>query len=227
MNKTILIVEDEMRMRKLLKDYLKREGFKVLEAEDGDEGLHVFKTNKVHLLILDVMMPKLDGFEVCKEVRNCSDIPIIMLTAKSEDEDKLIGFDLGADDYVTKPFSPKVLVARVKTLLKRVDGTLGNTSNTIILNGLTVNFTSKEVLIDDSQIILSPKEFDLLEFLIKNKGIVLSRDTLLDNVWGFDYFGDLRTVDTHIKRLREKLQNKADFITTVRGSGYKFEVKND
>ncbi|SHI12678.1 DNA-binding response regulator, OmpR family, contains REC and winged-helix (wHTH) domain [Clostridium collagenovorans DSM 3089] len=227
MNKTILIVEDEMRMRKLLKDYLKREGFKVLEAEDGDEGLHVFKTNKVHLLILDVMMPKLDGFEVCKEVRNCSDVPIIMLTAKSEDEDKLIGFDLGADDYVTKPFSPKVLVARVKTLIKRVDGTLGNTSNTIILNGLTVNFTSKEVLIDDSQVILSPKEFDLLEFLIKNKGIVLSRDTLLDNVWGFDYFGDLRTVDTHIKRLREKLQNKADFITTVRGSGYKFEVKND
>lgn len=227
MNKTILIVEDEMRMRKLLKDYLKREGFKVLEAEDGDEGLHVFKTNKVHLLILDVMMPKLDGFEVCKEVRNCSDVPIIMLTAKSEDEDKLIGFDLGADDYVTKPFSPKVLVARVKTLIKRVDGTLGNTSNTIILNGLTVNFTSKEVLIDDSQVILSPKEFDLLEFLIKNKGIVLSRDTLLDNVWGFDYFGDLRTVDTHIKRLREKLQNKADFIITVRGSGYKFEVKND
>lgn len=227
MNKTILIVEDEMRMRKLLKDYLKREGFKVLEAEDGDEGLHVFKTNKVHLLILDVMMPKLDGFEVCKEVRNCSDVPIIMLTAKSEDEDKLIGFDLGADDYVTKPFSPKVLVARVKTLIKRVDGTLGNTSNTIILNGLTVNFTSKEVLIDDSQVILSPKEFDLLEFLIKNKGIVLSRDTLLDNVWGFDYFGDLRTVDTHIKRLREKLQNKAEFITTVRGSGYKFEVKND
>lgn len=227
MNKTILIVEDEMRMRKLLKDYLKREGFKVLEAEDGDEGLHVFKTNKVHLLILDVMMPKLDGFEVCKEVRNCSDVPIIMLTAKSEDEDKLIGFDLGADDYVTKPFSPKVLVARVKTLIKRVDGTLGNTSNTIILNGLTVNFTSKEVLIDDSQVILSPKEFDLLEFLIKNKGIVLSRDTLLDNVWGFDYFGDLRTVDTHIKRLREKLQNKSDFIITVRGSGYKFEVKND
>ncbi|MEG2353916.1 MAG: response regulator transcription factor [Clostridium sp.] len=227
MNKTILIIEDEIRMRKLLKDYLKREGFIILEAGDGEVGLQIFKTNKIDLLILDVMMPKLDGFQVCTELRTFSDVPIILLTAKSEDDDKLEGFNLGADDYVTKPFSPKVLVARVKTLLKRADGTLGNTSHTTTLNGLTVNFDSKNVLIDDNPIVLSPKEFDLLAFLLKNKGIVLSRDTLLDNVWGFDYFGDLRTVDTHIKRLREKLKNKSDFISTVRGSGYKFEVKND
>ncbi len=220
----IMIIEDEFRMRKLLKDYFKKEGFEVIEAEDGKEAMEIFKTENPDLIILDIMMPHIDGFTLCKYIREISAVPIIFLTAKSEDEDKLLGFKLGADEYVTKPFSPKVLVARCKSLLKRVNGTIGTTANNISINGLVINTPSREVTIDDEEIFLSPKEFDLLMYMIKNKGLVLTRDMILDNVWGMDYFGDLRTVDTHIKRLREKLKHKSNLISTVRGLGYKFEV---
>lgn len=219
-----MIIEDEFRMRKLLKDYFKKEGFEVIEAKDGKEAMEIFKTENPDLIILDIMMPHIDGFTLCKYIREISAVPIIFLTAKSEDEDKLLGFKLGADEYVTKPFSPKVLVARCKSLLKRVNGTIGATANNISINGLVINTPSREVTIDDEEIFLSPKEFDLLMYMIKNKGLVLTRDMILDNVWGMDYFGDLRTVDTHIKRLREKLKHKSNLISTVRGLGYKFEV---
>jgi two-component system response regulator ResD len=224
MGKTILVVEDEDRMRKLISDYLKIEEFKVIEAINGNEALLQFSSKKVDLIILDVMMPGLDGFEVCKAIRQNSDVPIIFLTAKGEEEDKLTGFELGADEYVTKPFSPKVLVARTKALLKRIEGTIGKPDNIFDIQGLKVNLLSRQVYVDGTEIGLSPTEYDLLACLIKNKGIVLSRNALLDNVWGYSYDGDLRTVDTHIKRLREKLLHKSKFICTARGSGYRFEV---
>ena len=211
-------------MRKLISDYLKMEDFKVIEATNGSDALLQFSSNKVDLIILDVMMPSLDGFAVCKTIRQNSDVPIIFLTAKGEEDDKLTGFELGADEYVTKPFSPKVLVARSKALLKRVEGSIGKPDNVFDIQGLKVNLLSRQVYVDSSEISLSPTEYDLLAYLIKNKGIVLSRNALLDNVWGYSYDGDLRTVDTHIKRLREKLMNKSKFICTVRGSGYRFEV---
>ena len=220
----ILIIEDEERMRKLLKDYFKRSGFSVLEAEDGVKGLKVFKENTVDLVILDIMIPCLDGWTVCKSIRQNSKVPIIMLTAKSEEEDKLLGYELGADDYVTKPFSPKVLVAKVKALLKR-SGVEENETNIKNYNGLYINKLSNEVKIKGEIINLSPKEYDLLMFFVNNIDIVLSRDTILDKVWGFDYDGGLRTVDTHVKRLREKLKEKSNYIVTVRGKGYKFEVE--
>ncbi|KGN01661.1 transcriptional regulator [Clostridium novyi A str. 4570] len=220
----ILIIEDEERMRKLLKDYFKRSGFSVLEAEDGVKGLKVFKENTVDLVILDIMIPCLDGWTVCKSIRQNSKVPIIMLTAKSEEEDKLLGYELGADDYVTKPFSPKVLVAKVKALLKR-SGAEENETNIKNYNGLYINKLSNEVKIQGEIINLSPKEYDLLMFFVNNIDIVLSRDTILDKVWGFDYDGGLRTVDTHVKRLREKLKEKSNYIVTVRGKGYKFEVE--
>ncbi|MPQ42972.1 response regulator transcription factor [Clostridium tarantellae] len=222
-NTNILIVEDEIRLRLLLRDYLKKENFNILEASDGEEALKVFASNKVDLIILDVMMPKLDGFNVCKEIRKVSTIPIILLTAKSEEEDKLFGYDIGADDYITKPFSTKVVVAKVKALLKRIN--LPKDENIVDYSGLKINKVSHQVLIENEEIYLSPKEYDLLLYLSTNEGIALSRDKILDNVWGYDYFGDIRTVDTNIKRLREKLLNKSDYIATVRGSGYKFEVK--
>jgi len=224
MEKTILVVEDEDRMRKLICDYLKIENFKVIEAINGSDALIEFNNKKIDLIILDVMMPSLDGFTVCKTIRKTSDVPIIFLTAKSEEEDKLTGFELGADEYVTKPFSPKVLVARSKALLKRIEGTIGKTDNVLDTEGLKVNLLSRQVYVDNKEINLSPTEYDLLAYLIKNKGIVLSRNALLDNVWGYSYDGDLRTVDTHIKRLREKLMDKSKFICTVRGTGYRFEV---
>ena len=229
MNKTILIVEDEERMRKLLRDYFKSSGFSTLEAENGVEALKVFKENKIDLLILDIMMPYMDGFTVCNKVRKTSETPIIILTAKGEEEDKLLGYELGADDYVTKPFSPKILVAKAKALLKRsssveIDNSQNNL-NIMSFNGLKINEASHVVTINGEEILLSPKEYDLLLYFAKNVDIALSRDTILDKVWGFDYFGGLRTVDTHVKRLREKLKDKADYIVTVRGSGYKFEVR--
>ena len=224
MGKTILLVEDEDRMRKLISDYLKIEDFNVIEATNGNEALLQFSSKKIDLIILDVMMPSLDGFEVCKAIRLNSDVPIIFLTAKGEEEDKLTGFELGADEYVTKPFSPKVLVARSKALLKRIEGTIGKPDNIFDIQGLKVNLLSRQVYVDSNEIALSPTEYALLAYLIKNKGIVLSRNALLDNVWGYSYDGDLRTVDTHIKRLREKLLHKSKFICTVRGSGYRFEV---
>ncbi|MFU0825790.1 response regulator transcription factor [Clostridium sp.] len=225
MNETILIIEDEERMRKLLRDYFKGSGFNILEGDNGIKALDLFKNNKVDLVILDIMMPYMDGWTVCNKIRQVSDIPIIMLTAKSEEEDKLLGYELGADDYVTKPFSPKVLVAKAKALLKRSSGKNKLENEIRNFNGLEINSLSHEVKIDGEEIQLSPKEYDLLLFFADNEGISLSRDIILDKVWGFDYYGGLRTVDTHVKRLREKLKHKADYIVTVRGSGYKFEVK--
>ena len=224
MNKTILIIEDEIRIRFLLKDYLLSEGFSVIEACDGEEGLKVFKNNNVDLILLDIMMPKIDGLTVLENIRTVSDIPIILLTAKSQEEDKLYGYDIGADDYITKPFSPKILVAKVKALLKRTADLNEDQYSTKNYNGLTINKLAHEIKVDNVQLSLSPKEYELLVYLSDNIGIALTRDTILDNVWGIDYYGDLRTVDTNIKRLREKLGEKANYIVTVRGSGYKFDV---
>lgn len=223
MGLTLLIVEDEIRIRFLLRDYFLKENFKIFEAKNGKEALNIYSEEKIDLVILDIMMPELNGFEVCKKIREVSTTPIIMLTARSEEDDKLLGYELGADDYVTKPFSPKVLVAKAKALLKRTS----NKTDTNIMDydGLKINKISHEVMVYDKTINLSPKEFDLLIYLVTNEGIALTRDQILDSVWGIDYYGDLRTVDTNIKRLREKLLDKSEFIATVRGSGYKFEVK--
>ncbi|KHD38561.1 transcriptional regulator [Clostridium acetobutylicum] len=223
MSESILIVEDEDRMRELIKAYLRREGYSVLEAADGKEALEMFNRNSVSLVILDIMLPLLDGWTVCTNIREKSEVPIIMLTAKSEEDDKLLGYELGADDYVTKPFSPKVLTAKVKVLLKRIQP--NEKPKVQNFDGLKIDAISHEVSIEDKEIYLSPKEYDLLTYFSNNKGITLTRDKILDNVWGEDYYGDLRTVDTHVKRLREKLQDKAYLVATVRGSGYKFEVK--
>ena len=227
MNKTILIIEDELKIRFLLRDYLKSEGFNVLEASDGDEGIFVFKNNKIDLILLDIMMPKIDGITVLETIRTVSDLPIILLTAKGQEEDKLFGYEMGADDYVTKPFSPKILIAKIKALLKRTTNNDLEFSPNQNFNGLTINKLAHEVKINDEPLMLSPKEFELLVYLSDNIGIALSRDTILDNVWGIDYYGDLRTVDTNIKRLREKLASKSNYIITVRGSGYKFEIPNE
>lgn len=227
MSKTILIIEDELKIRFLLRDYLKAEGFNVLEASDGDEGIFVFKNNKIDLILLDIMMPKIDGITVLETIRTVSDLPIILLTAKGQEEDKLFGYEMGADDYVTKPFSPKILIAKIKALLKRTTNNDLDFSPNQNFNGLTINKLAHEVKINDEPLMLSPKEFELLVYLSDNIGIALSRDTILDNVWGIDYYGDLRTVDTNIKRLREKLASKSNYIITVRGSGYKFEIPNE
>lgn len=227
MNKTILIIEDELKIRFLLRDYLKSEGFNVLEASDGDEGIFVFKNNKIDLILLDIMMPKIDGITVLETIRTVSDLPIILLTAKGQEEDKLFGYEMGADDYVTKPFSPKILIAKIKALLKRTTNNDLEFSPNQNFNGLTINKLAHEVKINDEPLMLSPKEFELLVYLSDNIGIALSRDIILDNVWGIDYYGDLRTVDTNIKRLREKLASKSNYIITVRGSGYKFEIPNE
>ncbi|HEX9026542.1 MAG TPA: response regulator transcription factor [Clostridium sp.] len=223
MRKSILIVEDELRIRFLLRDYLMKEDFNVFEASNGEEGLFIFSTQKIDLVLLDIMMPIMDGLTMLEKLRVVSTVPVILLTAKGEEEDKLQGYDYGADDYMTKPFSPKVLIAKVKALLKRTREDLDSSSQNF--NGLTVNKLSHEVKIDEKEIILSPKEYELLIYLITNEGIALSRDNILDNVWGIDYYGDIRTVDTNVKRLREKLLDKSTYIITVRGSGYKFEAK--
>lgn len=223
MNKKILLIDDEFRMRKLLADYFKREGFLIYEAENGKRALELLSTMAVDLIVLDIMMPEMDGLEFCKLVRKDSNVPIIIVTAKSEEEDELLGFGLGADDYVTKPFSPKILIAKAKALLKRTSE-LPDSSLLMTYGDLTINELSHSVFCEKEKLLLTPKEYDLLLFFVHNLGIVLSRDKLLDNVWGMDYFGDLRTVDTHVKRLREKLKSASRYISTVRGSGYKFEV---
>ena len=228
MSKTVLIVEDESRMRHLISSYLKKEDITVLEAENGMQGLEIFKKESVDLIILDIMMPFMDGYEVCRNIRSQanSNVLIVMLTAKSEEDDKLLGYGLGADDYVTKPFSPKVLTAKVKALLKRTDIVENKTAEGITkIDNLEINELSHNVTLEGEKLDLSPKEYDLLLYLAKNHGIVLSRDKLLTNVWGYDFDGDLRTVDTHVKRVRQKLGDKADLITTVRGSGYKLEAE--
>ncbi len=219
----ILVVDDEERMRKLVHDFLSKRGYTILEAGDGEEALTVFFENKdIALLILDVMMPKLDGFGVAKEIRQYSEVPIMMLTAKGEESDELQGFKLGVDEYVSKPFSPKVLVARVEALLKRYH--LIN-SDIIEAGGIVVDKQAHEVKIEGELLDLSYKEFELLTYFIENQGIALSREKILNNVWNYDYFGDARTIDTHVKKLRSKLKGKEDYIHTVWGIGYKFEVE--
>ena len=212
----ILVVDDESRMRKLVKDFLVKKQYKVLEAGDGEEAIEVFFGNKdISLIILDVMMPKMDGWEVCKEIRKFSKVPIIMLTAKSEENDELKGFELGVDEYISKPFSPKILVARVDAILRRANK---------IGADMTIDKAAHIVKVKDKEIELSFKEFELLTYFIENKGIALSRENILNNVWNYDYFGDARTIDTHVKKLRSKLGDCGDYIKTVWGMGYKFEV---
>ena len=223
MRKSILIVEDELRIRFLLRDYLIKDNFNVFEASNGQEGLLMISSHKIDLVLLDIMMPVMDGLTMLEKLREVSTVPVILLTAKGEEEDKLQGYDYGADDYITKPFSPKVLMAKVKALLKRTRNDVDSSSQEF--NGLTINKLSHEVKVHGNEISLSPKEYELLTYLITNEGIALSRDNILDNVWGLDYYGDIRTVDTNIKRLREKLLDKSSLIVTVRGSGYKFENK--
>lgn len=219
----ILIVEDEDRMRRLVGDYLKREGYNILEAEDGKRAIEIFEDEKIDLIILDIMLPKYDGWTVLREIRKASNIPIIVLTARAEESDELFGFDLGADEYITKPFSVKVLVARVKALLKRSNKCTNN-EDLLSIDGIKIDRQAHKVFIDNEEIELTPKEYELLVYLVQNQGKALTRDSMLNKVWGYDYFGDVRTVDTHIKRLRIKLLDKSDFIQTVRGIGYRFEV---
>ncbi|HWI55174.1 MAG TPA: response regulator transcription factor [Desulfobacteria bacterium] len=219
--KKILISDDEARMRKLVGDFLKKEGYSIIEAADGRQALDLFFENQnFDLLILDVMMPVYDGWTVCREVRKSSQVPIIMLTARGEESDELFGFDLGADEYISKPFSLKILAARVQALLRRVE----NDKGTRTFNGLEIDDLGRYVYIDGTSVDMSPKEYELLLYLSENAGKALSRDQILNAVWDYDYFGDARTVDTHIKKLRLKLGEKGELIQTVRGLGYRFEV---
>ncbi len=220
MKKSILIVDDELRIRKLIADFLMREGYNILEAENGRCALDILAKEQVHLVILDVMMPERGGWTVCREIRKTSNIPVIMLTAKDEEADQLFAFEIGADEYVTKPFSPKVLTARVNALFRRIEK-----NKFAIYGGLEINETSRQVSIDNHSIDLSPKEYDLLTYLAENSGKALSRQQILNQVWNYDYFGDLRTVDTHINRLRIKLEDKSTLVQTIRGYGYRFEVE--
>ena len=222
-NIKILVVDDESRMRKLVKDFLVREGYTVLEAGDGMEAMDIFYEDKdIALIILDVMMPKMDGWQVCREVRESSKVPIIMLTARSEERDELQGFDLGVDEYISKPFSPKILVARVNAILRRTRGTTGG--DVIEAGGIRMDKAAHIVEIDGKPVELSYKEFELLSYFMENAGIALSREKILNNVWNYDYFGDARTIDTHVKKLRSKLGDKGEYIRTIWGMGYKFEV---
>jgi two-component system response regulator ResD len=218
---TILIVDDEVLIRNVIKEYLLNEGYKVLEAKDGFDALRVISNNKVDLIVLDIMMPKMDGFTCLSEIRKTKNIPVIMLSARKEETDKLNSFDLGVDDYVTKPFSPKELVARVKAHLKR---TTSNNENYTYKN-LIVDYKGRKVTINGKEVNLTPKEYELLTYFIKNKGIALSREQLLNNVWDYDYYGDDRTVDTHIKMLRKSLGDYRNLIKTIREVGYKYETE--
>ena len=221
----ILVVDDESRMRKLVKDFLVRQGYEVLEAGDGEEALDEFYKNKsIALIILDVMMPKLNGWEVCKEIRETSKVPIIMLTAKSAECDELMGFDLGVDEYITKPFSPKILVARVEAILRRTNQ-IGEAAEVKTVAGIVLDKMAHQVTIDGKFIDLSLKEFELLEYFMSNPGVALSREQILNGVWDYDYYGDARTIDTHVKKLRSKMGEKGNCIKTVWGLGYKFEEK--
>ena len=220
----ILVVDDESRMRKLVKDFLTREGYIVLEAGDGMEAMDLFYEDKdIALIILDVMMPKMDGWQVCREVREASKVPIIMLTARSEERDELQGFELGVDEYISKPFSPKILVARVGALLKRIYGT--DAEEKMEAGGIELDKAAHQVQVDGKSIDLSYKEFELLTYFLENQGIALSREKILNNVWNYDYFGDARTIDTHVQKLRNKLGDKGNYIKTIWGMGYKFEVE--
>jgi len=220
----ILVVDDESRMRKLIKDFLVRSNYEVLEAEDGVEALDIFfETKGISMVLLDVMMPRLDGYEVLKEIRQYSKVPIIMLTAKSEERDELLGFQLGVDEYIAKPFSPKILVARVEAVLRR--SMQDNSESRLTAGDITVDKSAHIVTIDGNRVDLSYKEFELLTYFMENKGIALSREKILDSVWNYDYFGDARTIDTHVKKLRSKMGEKGNYIKTIWGMGYKFEVE--
>ena len=219
----IFVVDDESRMRKLVKDFLIRDNFEVLEAGDGEEALDLFYRDKdIGLIILDVMMPKINGWDVCREIRETSKIPIIMLTAKGEENDELQGFDLGVDEYISKPFSPKILVARVGAILRRANRVVEE--DAIDIGGIVVDKVAHLVTVDGERVELSFKEFELLAYFIENKGIALSREKILNHVWNYDYFGDARTIDTHVKKLRNKLGQHGEYIKTIWGMGYKFEV---
>lgn len=221
---SILIVDDESRMRKLIKDFLEREGYRILEAANGLEALDLFYENKdIALIILDVMMPQMDGWQVCREVRKLSTVPIMMLTARSEERDELRGFELGVDEYISKPFSPKILVARVNALVKRVKGAFAEGG--LEAGGIVINKAAHMVTVDGTELELSVKEFELLVYFLENQRIALTREKILNGVWDFDYFGDARTVDTHVKKLRSKLGEKGSYIKTIWGMGYKFEVE--
>lgn len=219
----ILVVDDEMRMRKLVRDFLVRQDYEVLEAADGEEALDVFYAEKnIALMILDVMMPRMNGWDVVREIRQTSKLPIIMLTAKSDEADELLGFELGVDEYISKPFSPKILVARVEAILRRANK-IGEGSQIRSVGGIVIDKSSHMVTIDGEKIDLSFKEFELLDYFMENEGIALSRDKILDGVWNYDYFGDARTIDTHVKKLRAKMGEKGECIKTVWGVGYRFE----
>lgn len=220
----ILVVDDESRMRKLVRDFLVRKDFEVLEAEDGAQAVDIFfEKNDISLIILDVMMPKMDGWQVCREIRAYSKVPIIMLTAKSDERDELLGFELGVDEYISKPFSPKILVARVEAILRR---TTGLTANEVLCAGdIQIDKAAHEVKVNGNNVDLSYKEFELLTYFLENQGIALSREKILNSVWNYDYFGDARTIDTHVKKLRSKLGERGDYIKTIWGMGYKFEVE--
>ena len=219
----ILVVDDESRMRKLVSDFLTKKNFQVLEAGDGEEAIDIFYAEKdVALIILDVMMPKMDGWEVCREIRKNSKVPIIMLTARGDERDELLGFELGVDEYISKPFSPKILVARVEAILRRTGQ--GNTEDTLSAGGIVIDKAAHIATVDGKTMDLSFKEFELLTYFLENQGIALSREKILNSVWNYDYFGDARTIDTHVKKLRSKMGEKGEYIKTVWGMGYKFEV---
>lgn len=221
---TVLIVDDESRMRKLIRDFLSQKQYKILEAGDGEEALQVFEENQnsINLILLDVMMPKLDGWSVLRQIRQTSKVPIVMLTARGEEQDELFGFELGVDEYISKPFSPKILVARVEAILKR---TQVEESKVIDYGGITIDTEGRTVKVDGKEIEMSLREYELLKYLMDNANIALSRDKILNNVWNYDYYGDSRTIDSHIKKIRHKLGKKGKYIETIRGVGYKFEVK--
>lgn len=224
MDKCILIVDDESRMRKLIKDFLAAKGYNILEAEDGEKALEAFEENseKISLILLDVMMPKLDGWSVLRQIRQTSKVPIIMLTARGEEQDELFGFELGVDEYISKPFSPKILVARVEAILKR---TQGDSKEVKDYGGIEIDKEGRTVTVDGKVLELSLREYELLVYLVENENIALSRDKILNNVWNYDYYGDSRTIDSHIKKIRHKLGKRGKYIKTMRGVGYKFEVK--
>lgn len=221
---TVLIVDDESRMRKLIKDFLNQKGYHILEAENGEEALRIFEenANKISLILLDVMMPKLDGWSVLRQIRQTSKVPIMMLTARGEEQDELFGFELGVDEYIAKPFSPKILVARVEAILKR---SLGEKTQMKDYGGIIIDPDGRTVKVDGKQVEMSLREYELLKYLVDNAGIALSRDKILNNVWNYDYYGDSRTIDSHIKKIRHKLGKKGKYIETMRGVGYKFEIK--
>ncbi|MDD3221488.1 MAG: response regulator transcription factor [Clostridia bacterium] len=222
----ILVIDDESRMRKLVHDFLTKKDYDVLEAANGEEAMEIFYEDKnIDLLILDVMMPKMDGWQVCREIRKTSKVPIIMLTAKADERDELLGFELGVDEYVTKPFSPKILVARVEAILRRVAG--DEEEGVIQVGDIRMDKNAHEVFVDGQPVELSFKEFELLAYFIENQGIALSRERILNSVWNYDYFGDARTIDTHVKKLRSKMGEKGEYIKTIWGMGYKFEVTKD